>query len=157
MSQALFTSMTGLNVAQQSINVVSNNVANINTTAYKSADARFATLFSNTLSAGNAPSSTAGGTNPKQIGLGVKLESVSRNFTTGSFLSTGSSSDSMISGSGYYTVMDSSGNVFLTRDGAFTLDANGDMITANGLKVLGASELNSETASQTAIHIPQSF
>ncbi len=157
MSQALFTSMTGLNTAQQAINVVSNNVANINTTAYKSADARFATLFSNTLSAGNAPSATAGGTNPKQIGLGVKLEGITRNFETGSFLSTGVTGDSMISGSGYYTVMDASGNVFLTRDGSFTLDANGDMITANGLKVLGASELNSETASQTAIHIPQSF
>lgn len=157
MSQALFTSMTGLNTAQQAINVVSNNVANINTTAYKSADARFATLFSNTLSAGNAPSATAGGTNPKQIGLGVKLEGITRNFETGSFLSTGVNGDSMISGSGYYTVMDASGNVFLTRDGAFTLDANGDMITANGLKVLGASELNSETASQTPIHIPQSF
>lgn len=157
MSQALFTSMTGLNTAQQAINVVSNNVANINTTAYKSADARFATLFSNTLSAGNAPSATAGGTNPKQIGLGVKLEGISRNFETGSFLSTGHTSDSMISGSGYYTVMDASGNVFLTRDGAFTLDANGDMITANGLKVLGAKELTSETSSQTAIHIPQSF
>ncbi len=157
MSQALFTSMTGLNTAQQAINVVSNNVANINTTAYKSADARFATLFSNTLSAGNAPSATAGGTNPKQIGLGVKLEGITRNFTTGSFLSTGVTGDSMISGSGYYTVMDAGGNVFLTRDGAFTLDANGDMITANGLKVLGAKELNSETSSQTSIHIPQSF
>lgn len=155
MSQALFTSMTGLNSAQQQINVVSNNVANINTTAYKSADARFATLFSNTLSAGNAPSATAGGTNPKQIGLGVKLEGITRNFEVGSYLNTGVSGDSMISGAGYYTVMDASGNVFLTRDGSFTLDANGDMITANGLKVLGASEKVSEEASQTPIHVPQ--
>lgn len=157
MSQALFTSMTGLNTAQQSINVVSNNVANINTTAFKSADARFATLFSNTLSAGNAPSATAGGTNPKQIGLGVKLEGITRNFTIGSFLSTGVTTDSMISGAGYYTVMDASGNVFLTRDGSFTLDANGDMITATGLKVLGAREKTSEEASQTPIHIPQTL
>lgn len=157
MSQALFTSMTGLNTAQQAINVVSNNVANINTTAYKSADARFATLFSNTLSAGNAPSATAGGTNPKQIGLGVKLEGITRNFEVGSYLNTGVSGDSMISGTGYYTVMDASGNVFLTRDGSFTLDANGNMITANGLKVLGASEKVSEEASQTSIHVPQTL
>ena len=157
MSQALFTSMTGLNVAQQAINVVSNNVANINTTAYKSADARFATLFSNTLTAGNAPTATAGGTNPKQIGLGVKLEAITRNFNTGSFLSTGVSGDSMISGRGYYTVMDASSNVFLTRDGAFTLDANGDMITATGNKVLGALGIASEEASQTPVHIPRSI
>jgi len=157
MSQALFTSMTGLNVAQQSINVVANNVANINTTAFKSADARFATLFSNTLTAGNAPTATSGGTNPKQIGLGVKLEAITRNFNTGSFLSTDVSGDSMISGRGYYTVMDSSGNVFLTRDGAFTLDANGDMITATGNKVLGAAGIANEEASQTPVHIPQSI
>ena len=157
MSQALFTSMTGLNVAQQAINVVSNNVANINTTAFKSADARFATLFSNTLTAGNAPTATSGGTNPKQIGLGVKLEAITRNFNTGSFLSTDVSGDSMISGRGYYTVMDASGNVFLTRDGAFTLDANGDMITATGNKVLGAANIASEEASQTPVHIPQSI
>lgn len=157
MSQALFTSMTGLNVAQQAINVVSNNVANINTTAYKSADARFATLFSNTLTAGNAPTATAGGTNPKQIGLGVKLEAITRNFNTGSFLSTDVTSDSMISGSGYYTVMDASGNVFLTRDGAFTLDANGDMITATGNKVLGAAGVANEEASLVPVHVPQSI
>lgn len=155
MSQALFTSMTGLNVAQQSINVVSNNVANINTTAYKAADARFATLFSNTLTAGNAPSATAGGTNPKQIGLGVKLESITRNFRTGSYLSTDNTNDSMIAGAGYYTVMDASGNVFLTRDGGFTLDANGNMITATGNKVLGAAQLASSEASQTSILVPQ--
>ena len=157
MSQALYTSMTGLNVAQQSINVVSNNVANINTTAYKSADARFATLFSNTLTAGNAPSATAGGTNPKQIGLGVKLEAITRNFIIGSYLPTGNSDDSMISGRGYYTVMDPSGNVFLTRDGGFTLDANGDMITASGNKVLGAARLTSEEASQVPIHVPRAI
>ncbi|MBR1681637.1 flagellar hook-basal body complex protein, partial [bacterium] len=157
MSQALFTSMTGLNVAQQSINVVANNVANINTTAYKSADARFATLFSNTLTAGNAPTATAGGTNPKQIGLGVKLEAITRNFNTGSFLSTDISGDSMISGRGYYTVMDASSNVYLTRDGAFTLDANGDMITATGNKVLGAAGIANEEASQIPVHIPQSI
>ena len=149
--------MTGLNVAQQAINVVSNNVANINTTAFKSADARFATLFSNTLTAGNAPSATAGGTNPKQIGLGVKLEAITRNFTIGSYLSTGNSDDSMISGRGYYTVMDPSGNVFLTRDGGFTLDANGDMITAAGNKVLGAARLTSEEASQVPIHVPRAI
>lgn len=157
MSQALFTSMTGLNTAQQAINVVSNNVANINTTAYKSADAHFSTLFSNTLSAGNAPTATAGGTNPKQIGLGTKLESITRNFNTGSFLSTDVSTDSMISGEGYYTVMDASGNVFLTRDGNFTLDANGDMITATGNKVLGAAGIANEEASQTPIHVPQAI
>ena len=157
MSQALFTSMTGLNTAQQSISVVSNNVANLNTTAYKTADARFATLFSNTLTAGNAPTATAGGTNPKQIGLGVKLEGIVRNFETGSFQSTGRSGDSMISGEGYYTVMDANGSVYLTRDGSFTLDANGNMVTLTGNKVLGASSLKSEESSTSGIHIPQNF
>ncbi|MGN0017600.1 MAG: flagellar hook-basal body complex protein [Candidatus Gastranaerophilaceae bacterium] len=157
MSQALFTSMTGLNTAQQQINVVSNNVANLNTTAFKAADARFSTLFSNTLTSGNAPSATAGGTNPKQIGLGVQLAAITRNFETGSYLSTGRSSDQMISGQGYYTVIDPSGNIFLTRDGGFVLDAAGNLCTATGLKVLGSDSLKSEESSTVAIRVPQSF
>ncbi|MBQ3312105.1 flagellar hook-basal body complex protein [bacterium] len=157
MSQALFTSMTGLNAAQQQLNVVSNNVANMSTTAFKAADARFSTLFSNTLTAGNAPSKTVGGTNPKQIGLGVQLEGIVRNFTQGSYLATGRSEDQMISGKGYFTVIDPSGNIFLTRDGGFALDADGNLCTATGLKVLGSNTLKSEESSTVSIRVPQTF
>ena len=81
MSQALHTASTGINAGQQQINVIANNVANINTTAYKSANMTFETLYSRNLSYGSAATKDGGGTNPKQIGLGVKIGGITRDFT----------------------------------------------------------------------------
>ena len=75
MSQALHTSSTGINVGQSQINVIAHNVANVNTVAYKTANMTFETLHSNNLSYGSAATKDGGGTNPKQIGLGVKKTS----------------------------------------------------------------------------------
>ena len=120
MSQALHTSSTGINAGQSQINVIANNVANINTTAYKAANVTFETLFSNTLSYGSAATSDGGGTNPKQIGLGTKIGGITRNFNTGTFVQTGRDTDLMISGSGYFVVQDSDGKQYFTRDGIFS-------------------------------------
>ena len=109
MTQALQTAATGINVGQQQINVIANNVANINTVAYKSANMTFETLFSNTLSHGSAATKEGGGTNPQQIGLGVKIGGISRNFEIGTFVNTGRDTDVMISGNGYFVVQDSDG------------------------------------------------
>ena len=157
MSQALYTSMSGINAATTSISVVSNNVANINTTAFKSADARFENLFSKTYTTGNSPTKTAGGINPKQIGMGVEVGSIVRNFTEGTYVATGRTEDLMISGGGYFTVMNSNGEIFYTRDGSFTLDANGNMVTQSGMYVLGASQIYNTSASQTKINIPKTI
>ena len=93
MSQALHTATTGINAGQSQINVIANNVANINTTAYKSANMVFETLYSNNLSYGSAATKNGGGTNPKQIGIGVKIGGITRNFKHGNFVSTGSEMD----------------------------------------------------------------
>ena len=105
MSQALQTASTGINAGQAQINVIANNVANINTVAYKSANMTFETLFSNTLSHGSAATKDGGGTNPMQIGLGVKIGGISRNFEIGTFVNTGRDTDVMISGNGYFVVV----------------------------------------------------
>lgn len=157
MSQSLYTSMSGINAATTSINVVSNNVANINTTAFKAADTRFENLFSKTYTTGNSPTKTTGGINPMQVGLGVEVGSIVRNFTEGTYVSTGRTDDLMISGKGYFTVMDSYGQIFYTRDGAFTLDADGNMVTQNGMYVLGAAQIYNSSASQSKIHVPQTL
>ena len=157
MSQALYTSMSGINAATSQISVVSNNVANINTTAYKSADARFENLFSKTYTTGNSPTKTAGGINPMQIGMGVELGSIVRNFTEGTYVSTGRTEDLMISGGGYFTVMNANGEIFYTRDGSFTLDADGHMVTQSGMYVLGAAQIYNTSASQTKINVPKTI
>ena len=154
MTQALQTSATGINVGQQQINVIANNVANINTVAYKSANMTFETLFSNTLSHGSAATKEGGGTNPQQIGLGVKIGGISRNFEIGTFVNTGRDTDVMISGNGYFVVQDSDGKQYYTRDGVFTTDSDGNLVTQSGMKVVGASSPYSGTPSNTTVRIP---
>ena len=154
MTQALQTAATGINVGQQQINVIANNVANINTVAYKSANMTFETLFSNTLSHGSAATKEGGGTNPQQIGLGVKIGGISRNFEIGTFVNTGRDTDVMISGNGYFVVQGDDGKQYYTRDGVFTTDSDGNLVTQSGLKVLGASTPYSGTPSNTTVRIP---
>ena len=154
MTQALQTAATGINVGQQQINVIANNVANINTVAYKSANMTFETLFSNTLSHGSAATKDGGGTNPMQIGLGVKIGGISRNFEIGTFVNTGRDTDVMISGNGYFVVQDGDGTQYYTRDGVFTTDSDGNLVTQSGMKVVGASSPYSGTASNTTVRIP---
>ena len=157
MSQALHTSSTGINAGQSQINVIANNVANINTTAYKAANVTFETLFSNTLSYGSAATSDGGGTNPKQIGLGTKIGGITRNFNTGTFVQTGRDTDLMISGSGYFVVQDSDGKQYFTRDGIFSLDSAGNLVTQSGMKVVGAEGLYSAKSSDTTVSVPKNL
>ena len=154
MSQALQTASTGINAGQQQINVIANNVAYINTVAYKSANMTFETLFSNTLSHGSAATKEGGGTNPMQIGLGVKIGGISRNFETGTFVNTGRDTDVMISGNGYFVVQDSDGSQYFTRDGVFTTDSDGNLVTQSGMKVVGATSPYSGSPSSSTVRIP---
>ena len=154
MSQALHTASTGINAGQQQINVIANNVANINTVAFKSANMTFETLFSNNLSYGSAATKEGGGTNPQQIGLGVKIGGISRNFEIGTFVNTGRDTDVMISGNGYFVVQDGDGKQYYTRDGVFTTDSSGNLVTQSGMKVVGASSPYSDTASSKTVKVP---
>ena len=153
MSQALHTSSTGINVGQAQINVIANNVANVNTVAFKSANMTFETLFSNNLSYGSAATKEGGGTNPKQIGLGVKIGGITRNFGIGTFVNTGRDMDVMISGNGYFVVTDGTKQYF-TRDGIFSLDSAGNLITNSGMKVMGATAPYSGVAASENVKIP---
>lgn len=157
MSQALHTSSTGINAGQSQINVIANNVANINTTAYKAANMVFETLYSNNLSYGSAATKEGGGTNPKQIGLGVKIGGITRNFTPGNFVSTGRDLDCMISGTGFFVVQDASGKQFFTRDGVFNVDSEGNLVTQAGMKVVGAKSSYSNAGSSKTVKIPKNL
>jgi flagellar hook protein FlgE len=154
MSQALHTASTGINAGQSQINVIANNVANLNTTAYKAANMTFETLFSNNLSYGSAATKDGGGTNPKQIGLGVKVGGITRDFTSGTFVSTGRDMDCMISGTGFFVVQDASGKQYYTRDGVFSLDSDGNLVTQSGMKVVAAKSTYSNSGSDMTVKIP---
>ena len=157
MSQALHTASTGINAGQSHINVVANNVANINTTAYKSANMTFETLYSRNLSYGSAATKDGGGTNPKQIGLGVKVGGITRDFTPGDFVSTGRDMDLMISGNGFFVVQDSDGKLYYTRDGVFSTDSEGNVVNQSGMKVVAAGTPYSNASSGKTVQIPKNL
>jgi flagellar hook protein FlgE len=151
MGTAIFTGVTGLQAFQRKLDVIANNIANVNTTAFKGARASFGDLFSQTLEGASAPSGNFGGTNPTQVGLGVKLATIDINQSQGSLLQTGVSSDLAIQGAGFFVLSDNIGQVF-TRDGSFSLNANGELVhTATGLFVQGFPAVDGVVDQQTVV------
>jgi len=133
---ALFTAMTGLNASARNIDVIGNNIANINTTAFKSSRLVFSTMFSRTLSGGTAPGDTTGGTNPYQIGLGVATSGTQRNMAGGTLTPTGDQRDLAIDGKGWF-VVDRGGDRMYTRAGSFRTNALNQLTTVTGESLQG--------------------
>jgi flagellar hook protein FlgE len=128
--------MTGLNANSRQIDVVGNNVANTNTTAFKSSRLMFSTMFSRTLSLGSAPADTTGGTNPYQIGLGVNTSGTQRNTLQGTISPTGDNRDLAVDGKGYFVVQRGPDTLY-TRAGAFRQNAEGVLTTISGERLQG--------------------
>ena len=154
MAQAFFTSMGGINAAQSQINVIANNVANINTMGFKSSNMTFEDIYYVTHSSGSAPTKTLGGTNPRQVGLGVQVSAISKNFTPGTTTTTGRNTDINIQGNGFFCVQNGNGAIMYTRAGNFSIDANGVMVDPNGNKVMGTNTIFGSQGSDTPVKIP---
>ena len=124
------------------MDVIGNNIANVNTTAYKSSSMTFSELMSQTTQKASGANATTGvgGTNAKQIGLGVKAGAINTAITTqGSAQSTGNPFDIMITGDNFFVVSNGSEN-FFTRDGSFYVDGAGNLaMTSTGYNVMGWS------------------
>ena len=137
MGTALFTAVTGLQSFQRRLDVIANNVANVNTVGFRGSRVLFGDLFSQTLEGASAPDGTFGGTNPSQVGLGVGIATIDVDHSQGSLTTTGFASDLAIQGAGMFILNDGAANTF-TRDGSFSLNANGFLIDpATGLFVQG--------------------
>jgi flagellar hook protein FlgE len=136
MLRSLFSAISGLQAHQTKMDTVGNNIANVNTVGYKSSTTVFEDTLSQVLRNGSAPTGTAGGTNPAQVGLGVKVAEITTNFSQGSTQSTGRSSDFMINGDGFFVTK--SGNQQLyTRAGSFDFDGTGRLVTPDGSLLQG--------------------
>lgn len=131
MLRSLFTAISGLTAHQQMLDVTANNIANVNTTGFKASSSVFEDTLSQTLAGAGAATATSGGTNPKQIGLGVQLASTDLNFTQGSSQATGVTSNMKINGDGMF-VVNKNGQQLYTRAGAFKLDDAGHLVTPDG-------------------------
>lgn len=157
MSQSLYTAMSGISAATTSLQVISNNIANINTTGFKSSSVKFSDVFYRTVSSGSVATDSTGGTNPVQVGVGTQVSAVTKDFTSGSWMSTGKDTDLMIQGSGFFCVQSSDGSTFYTRDGSFSFDSDGNLVTSAGYKVQGTSTIMSATKSGQTVQIPLSI
>ncbi len=122
MGNALTSGVSGLKAHQTMIDVAGNNLANVNTTGFKSSRVTFAELLSQTLKDASAPTANLGGTNPMQVGNGVLLGSVDKDMTQGTLEYTGNSMDMAIDGNGYFTLNDGLGDRY-TRVGQFAVDS----------------------------------
>ncbi len=156
LSSALFTGLTGLNVHSAKLDVIGNNVANVNTTAFKSSRMLFESLFSQTLGFGTSPSEIRGGSNPKQIGNGVGIAGLQRDFSAAGFNGTGDLRDLAIDGNGFFLVQRGN-STFYTRAGSFRQDSDDNLATVSGEKLLGYAvddEYNILTGQLVPINIP---
>ena len=133
---ALFAGLSGLSVNTTQMNVVGNNIANANTTAFKSSRVLFAPQFYVTDQAGTPPSAEDGGTDPSQHGLGATVSRIQQNFTPGAIQTTGVDTDMAIDGSGFF-VIKSAGQQLYTRNGAFTLNSDDQLVNGSGAFVQG--------------------
>ncbi len=140
MMRSLYSGVAGLKTHQTRMDVIGNNIANVNTTAYKSSSMTFSELMSQTTQKASGANATTGvgGTNAKQIGLGVKAGAINTAITTqGSTQSTGNPFDIMITGDNFFVVSNGSEN-FFTRDGSFYVDGAGNLaMTSTGYNVMG--------------------
>jgi flagellar hook protein FlgE len=137
---SLYTGISGLNAFQSQIDLISNNIANANTTGFKEQLMSFGDAFYQTHAAGSAPTSTSGGTNPQQLGVGVRIGSVDTNFSQGGLQSTGIATDMAINGDGFFILNNvaGTGTPTYTRNGAFQINTQGTLYDpSTGLAVMG--------------------
>ena len=158
MLRFMYSGISGMKVNQNKLDVVGNNISNVSTTAFKASSARFTDMLYQNMETASAPSASKGGTNAKQVGLGSKLSSINRIMSQGNMIATGRTFDVGIDGEGYLIVAtgepdySAAGGINLntdqsiiggnmkisyTRDGNLTRDYEGNLLTADGHRVMG--------------------
>jgi flagellar hook protein FlgE len=144
MMRGMFAAISGLKVHQEMLDVTANDIANVNTVGYKAERTSFKDALSQLQHGASSPTTTLGGTDSAQIGLGVQLNGIDNQMQSGAIQSTGNPLDVAIQGDGMFrlvqdpnTLGSGTANYLYTRAGNFTTDANGDLVTGEGYYVVG--------------------
>ncbi len=138
MMASLFAGVSGLKNHQTKMNVIGNNIANVNTIGFKAGRVNFQEALVQTAKGAGRPSSTLGGTNPQQLGLGMQVSTVDNLFLQGGLETTGQITDLAIQGAGFFILSDGNNNTFFSRAGSFGFDAGSNLVDpATGLFVQG--------------------
>jgi flagellar hook protein FlgE len=131
---SFYIPLTGLNADSTALNTIANDLANMNTTGFKNQTANFSDLFYQEIG-------STGSGDPIQAGAGTQVSNIETDFTAGTANSTGLSTDVALQGNGFF-IASNGGQQYLTRDGNFSLNSNGDLVTSNGLNIMGYSATN---------------
>jgi flagellar hook protein FlgE len=146
MIASLYAGISGLSAQATAMTVIGDNIANVNTTAFKSNSSHFANILSNSL---GGESATSG------VGRGVEFWGASAQWTQGSLENSANSTDLAINGKGFFMVEDMSGSRFYTRAGSFSFDKEGYLVNPDGLKLQGYQlDRNGNIGSITDIYVP---
>ena len=167
MLRSMYSGISGMKVNQTKLDVIGNNIANVSTTAFKGSRAQFKDMLYQNAGYASNPSTNKGGTNAKQVGLGAQLSSINKMMGQGNAMSTGRSLDVCVDGEGYLLVCAGPSNsqfikpgstgtattpvtdTKYTRDGNLTLDEHGDLLTADGYRVMGYAITNATISHAT--------
>ena len=138
MLRSMYAGVSGLRSHQTMMDVIGNNIANVNTTGFKSSNVTFQDTLSQMIGGAGAPQNATGGTNPSQVGLGVRMAAISTNFSQGASQLTGRTTDLAIQGDGMFMARQDGENLF-TRQGSFSFDTMGRLVTPQGAVIQGWS------------------
>ena len=156
LTSAFNTSLNGLSLNEQAIDVLGNNIANASTAGFKASNVQFMTQLSRTLSVGSRASRHERRNQPRQIGLGASVASIQKDFSQGSLSTSTSPSDFAIQGDGFFVVSRNTGDLY-TRNGNFNLNSDSELVNSQGLRVQGYGidqNFNLVTTQLTDIQIP---
>lgn len=137
--RSMYSGVSGLRAHQMKMDIIGNNIANVNTVGFKGQRVTFQEVFSQTIKGAGSPQAGKGGTNPHQVGLGISLSAIDTYHVRGAVQRTDNNTDLAVNGDGFFVISDSSDYLSrsYTRAGNFSLDEAGNLVSANGFKVLG--------------------
>ncbi len=138
MLRSMYSGISGMKANQVKMDIVGNNVANVGTTAFKKSSARFSDALNQSMIYASGASATVGGVNPGQVGIGTKVIGINKYMTQGSLQPTGRPSDLALDGDGFFVIDLGDGEIGYTRDGSFNIDTDGQLVTAEGYRVLNS-------------------
>jgi len=157
----MFIGRQGIAAHQKAINLTTNNIANVNSIAFKKSSIGFANSISDVTSLGGAPTPSSGGVNAKVFGTGPLADSVSTTFSQGSLRQVGNTANLALEGPGFFVVSpnnnvtDNVSDDFLyTRDGTFDIDADGNLVNSSGQFIMGAVFYDGNTSEMRSINNP---
>ena len=148
MQRALWSAVTGMRAQEMSLDVVANNLANVNTTGFKNSRIRFQDMLYATMVMPGA-SGADGEVGGIQVGHGTRVSGASRSFTQGALIESGNPLDLAIEGDGFFEIILPDGRSAYTRDGGFSLNGAGEVITSDGYRVAGFDPVDRGTTDIT--------